>query len=305
MTDNDFFEVHAPCITFSDCEGAGEAFRVHSGSDLFGREAFLSVSAQLYAEAAASSLGRVFTFGPVFRAEKHNTSRHLAEFMMLEVELCFISEISQLMDFIETMLKRCIKNLPSQLLKPFGNEVNQRNSFLKDAPFTRLTYEQAIKLINSHADHHGTRFSNSLEWGMPLQTEHEKYLTESIVGGPTFVFNYPSKVKAFYMKSNGDVSSKKSWELSTVSCCDLLLPGVAEVVGGSIREDRLDVLEKTMEYNGLDPLTYAWYLDLRRFGSAPHGGFGIGFDRILQYLTATNNIRDVVLIPRTLGNSTC
>lgn len=295
------FEIHAPVITFSDCEGGGEAFQLVEGEKMFGKNAYLTVSAQLHAELGASALGRVFTFGPVFRAEKHNTSRHLAEFHMLEVELSFINCSSELMDFVDNLIKDTLRKVDFSDFRCVLCE--ERILKLSEAPLQRISYTDAVRELNNCEEKGLVKFQHELKWGNALQTEHEKYLAENIINGPVFVFDYPAKVKAFYMKN--DLKEDCIWEDSTVACFDLLLPHVGEIVGGSVREDKLGNIKLNMSKFGLLEEDYEWYLDLRRFGSAPHGGFGLGFDRLLQYLTVTNNIRDVVLVPRSQGNSCC
>jgi asparaginyl-tRNA synthetase len=300
-------EIHAPCITFSDCEGGGQAFKIQDGEKIFGKDSYLTVSAQLHAEMAASALGRVYTFGPVFRAEKHHTSRHLAEFLMLEVEICFIDSVSQLMDFAEKMLRQAVGSIPEELWGAFKSDemMGRRQALLAPNLYHRMTYSEAIRLLERDVETGKIQFTNPVRWGLGFSPEHEKYIAEIIVGGPVFVHDYPAPTKAFYMKSDSEYNTIDDWQQSTVSCFDLLLPHVAEVIGGSIREDRLYRLQKSMERFGLAAEDYEWYLDLRRFGSAPHGGFGLGFDRLLQYLTLTKNIRDVVLVPRAAGVAQC
>lgn len=290
-------EIHAPVITFSDCEGAGEMFSLKGSKEFFGAEAHLTVSAQLHAEIAAASLPRVYTFGPTFRAEKHNTVRHMSEFWMLEPEISFIDDLGVLMNFVESLLarvsSRLLESSAADLAIIHGStdsdELMKRINDLT-RPYERITYDDAIKGLNKNAH----EFKQSPKWGAPLQLEHEKFLTEKIVGKPCFVTDYPATIKSFYMRRNADDK--------TVSCFDLLVPGLAEIVGGSLREERGNVLlERTREF-GLNQDAYQWYLDLRNFGGVPHGGFGLGFDRFLQYITGIHNIRDVCMIPRTRDN---
>lgn len=289
-------EVHAPAITFSDCEGAGEMFSLNKSTEFFGAEAHLTVSAQLYAEMAAASVPRVYTFGPIFRAEKHDTVRHMSEFWMLEPEISFIDSLDVLMDFIERLLgqasSRLLESSYSDLATIHSKQDVGSDDLLKriddlTRPYERMTYDEAIKTLGKHAH----KFKQIPKWGASLQLEHEKYLAEKIVGRPCFVVDYPASIKSFYMRRNDDGK--------TVACCDLLVPGLAEIVGGSLREERADVLRDRIRELGMSEDAYQWYLDLRCFGGSPHGGFGLGFDRFLQYITGIHNIRDVCMIPRT------
>lgn len=285
LIDRKFTEVHSPSLTFSDAEGGGQCFSIKNSEDYFGKETYLGVSAQLYLEAAAIALGRVFSFGPVYRAEKHHTSRHLSEFMMLEVEISFLQDIHELMDFCESMLMDCVTSLENYV--PLVKRISPEDCF------QRISYTEAIDLLRGC----GVQFSLVPEWGNALQTEHEKYLADNIFKRPVFIYDYPKITKAFYMKNNitGD----------TVACFDLIFPGVGEIVGGSLREDNLDVLATKIKDSGLDESEYQWYLDLRRTGSVPHGGFGIGFERLCQFLLEASNIRDVTFIPRIPGSHIC
>lgn len=298
-------EVHAPVITFSDCEGAGENFHLREGPEFFGSDASLTVSSQLHAEIGACSLGRVFTFGPIFRAEKHHTKRHLSEFWMLEPEIAFIDDIGSLTEFIEDYLKNVTRSLMSDFKEDIDVCINnsddprmaeKRLTDLQSKPFQTIQYREAIELLQKRP----LDFKFPVKWGLPLQTEHEKYIAEKVFDGPVFIIDYPEAVKAFYMKSNDQAVDSNG---PTVACLDLILPEIGEIAGGSIREHRLDVLKGKMTKFGLDASTYDWYLDLRRYGSVPHGGFGLGFDRYLQYITRTSNIRDVTLIPRYEGSN--
>lgn len=289
----EFVEVQAPVITFGDCEGAGESFVLKDGDKFFGSEAHLTVSAQLHGELAAASLPRVYTFGPTFRAEKHNTSRHMSEFWMLEPEISFLDKLDDLMDFIEDMLTTVTKGLLETPDIHFIRKKMDASTSIADGRFERMTYKAAISLLEKHS--HEFRFP--VGWGLPLQLEHEKFLAEKLVQKPVFVTNYPAKIKSFYMRDDA--------EGETVACCDLLVPGLAEIVGGSIREERYDVLKAKMDQLKMNSERYDWYLDLRKYGTVPHGGFGLGFDRYLQYLTGVPNIRDVCLVPRTRGDVSC
>jgi len=284
-------EIHAPVLSFSDCEGGGEAFSITDGPSLFtGKEAYLSVSAQLHAEAAAMALGRVYTFGPIFRAEKHRTRRHLAEFTMLEVELAFVDTVQELMDFCESMIREAAGSLKDSF------PVFEERRCSLERSFARVCYSQVIDALKEA--HNKEPFKFEPIWGEGLHSEHERYICEQLYQGtPTFVYDYPRNCKAFYMRVNEDPA--------TVACFDLLFPHVGEICGGSIREERFVQMEESIRHFGLRSKNYDWYLDLRRFGSAPHGGFGLGFDRIVQYLTGMGNIRDVVLFPRAVDSANC
>ena len=311
--DRGFFYFHTPIITASDCEGAGQMFQVttknlydlkkdENGSiiyedDFFGKQASLTVSGQLEGELAATALGQIYTFGPTFRAENSNTPRHLAEFWMIEPEMAF-ADLNDNMEIAEEMLKYIIQyvldNAPEEM-EFFNSFVDKglldRLHNILDNEFGRVTYTEAVELLKKS----GHTFEYPVEWGIDLQTEHERYLTEQIYKKPVFVTDYPVEIKAFYMRLNDD---KK-----TVAAMDLLVPGVGEIIGGSQREERLEVLENRMNELGLKKEDYWWYLDLRRYGSCKHAGFGLGFERMVMYLTGVNNIRDVELHPRTVGNA--
>ncbi len=304
-----FVYAHTPLITASDCEGAGEMFRVttldldnvpktESGEvdysqDFFGKSANLTVSGQLNAETFALAYGKTYTFGPTFRAEKSYTARHAAEFWMIEPEIAF-AELDDDMQLAEDMLKYIIKHV----LATCGAEIDFFTQFLDkelrgrleklvDSTFTRLSYTDAVAMLEKVKD----QFEYPVFWGCDLQSEHERYITEKIVGGPTFLINYPKEIKAFYMRLNDDGK--------TVAACDLLVPGIGELIGGSQREERMDVLKTRMAECGLDEKDYWWYLDLRRYGGTRHAGFGLGFERLIMYLTGIANIRDVLPFPRT------
>eukprot|EP01132_Coremiostelium_polycephalum_P010311 gene10311-12653_t len=298
---NGFINVHTPIITASDCEGGGEQFELKTsggGGDknqaphFFGTPSFLTVSGQLEAEIYASSHSRVYTFGPTFRAEKSNTTRHLAEFWMIEPEIAFIN-LKDNLDIAEDFLKFIIKSILFDCKNDidFFNQridknLHQRLSKTLENQFIRLPYTEAVDILNKSKEN----FENQIEWGMDLQREHEKYLTNHFGGIPVFVIDWPKQIKPFYMRENDDNK--------TVSNMDLLVPEIGELIGGSIREERYDVISKRIKELGMDEETYNWYLDLRKFGSAPHGGFGLGFERFLQYITGLQNIRDVIPIPR-------
>lgn len=276
-------------MTFVDCEGAGETFAVEGSKDFFGKTAYLTVSAQLHAEMATASVPRVFTFGPVFRAERHHTIRHLAEFWMLEVEMAFVQDLNTLMNFAEACLRNVFEAIyaavPEELefLAKNNPSLEERWRLLRE-PFARVPYKDAVELLKEKAFQTDPTVSFSLE--------HERYLSETVFGSPVFVISYPASLKPFYMRPNEGEDS------DTVANFDLLLPHLQETIGGSLREERLDRLTLAIANAGLSQDDYQWYLDLRRWGSVPHGGFGIGFDRFLQYITGTVNIRDVVLVPR-------
>ena len=297
-----FVYVHTPLITSNDAEGAGETFTVTTRSDakyeddFFGKHASLTVSGQLHAEAFALAFRDIYTFGPTFRAENSNTARHASEFWMIEPEIAF-ADLEDDMCLIEDMVKYCIEyvmeNCPEEM-NFFNTMIDktliERLNHVRNSEFARITYTEAIDLLKK-AD---VEFQYPVEWGIDLQSEHERYLAEKIVQGPMFLTDYPKDIKAFYMRNNDDGK--------TVAACDLLVPGVGELVGGSQREERLDVLEKRMEELGMNKETLDWYLDLRRYGGVKHAGFGLGFERMLMYITGINNIRDVIPFPRTPKN---
>lgn len=308
-----FVYVHTPLITASDCEGAGEMFKVTTfdmnnvpktadgkvdySQDFFGKAANLTVSGQLNVETYAMAFGNVYTFGPTFRAEKSNTLRHAAEFWMIEPEIAF-ADLADDMQLAEDMLKYVV----NYILSACPDEIEFFNSFvdngLKDrltkivnSHFVRMSYTKAVELLSVHND----EFEFPISWGADIATEHEKYLTEKIVGGPVFVTDYPKEIKSFYMRINDDGK--------TVAATDMLVPGVGELIGGSQREERLDVLQARMKELGLNEKDYWWYLELRKYGGTKHAGFGLGFERLVMYLTGVSNIRDVLPFPRTVGNA--
>ena len=308
-----FVYIHTPIITASDCEGAGEMFRVTTldltnvpknedgtvdyTQDFFGKSANLTVSGQLNVESFAQAFGNVYTFGPTFRAENSNTQRHAAEFWMIEPEMAF-SDLSDYMDNAEAMIKFVIKTVLEkcpQEMEFFGKFVDKellpRLQHVKDSDFVRVSYTEAVKLLQES----GAKFDYPVSWGCDLQTEHERYLTEQLFQKPVFVTDYPKEIKAFYMRQNDDGK--------TVAAADCLVPGIGEIIGGSQREERLDLLEARMKELGLNPEDYWWYLDLRRYGSTHHAGYGLGFERLVMYLTGMSNIRDVLPHPRTVGNA--
>ncbi len=305
----DFLYVHTPVITASDCEGAGEMFqvttldvenpprtaegRVHYGEDFFGRRASLTVSGQLEGETYACGLGNIYTFGPTFRAENSNTRRHLAEFWMIEPEMAF-ADLADDADLAEDYLRAMFQHVLTHCradLEQFNKHIEPKLFAtlepLAEGRFRRITYTEAIDLLKKS----GQTFEFPAEWGQDLQSEHERWLTEEIFKGPVTVTDYPKGIKSFYMRLNDDER--------TVAAMDVLLPQVGEIIGGSQREDRLDLLEARIRASGLKPEDYWWYLDLRRFGSVPHAGFGLGFERLVQFCTGMQNIRDVIPYPRT------
>lgn len=312
FNDRGFVYVHTPIITASDAEGAGEMFRVTTmdidnpvrndegkvdfSEDFFGSESNLTVSGQLEVEGYAMAYGKVYTFGPTFRAENSNTPRHAAEFWMVEPEIAF-AELSDVMNLAEDMVKFIIKYVMDKL----PEEMNFFNSFIDkglierlnnvvNSDFARVTYTEAVELLEKS----GKEFKYNVGWGSDLQTEHERYLSEEVFKGPVFVTDYPKDIKSFYMRLNDDNK--------TVAATDLLVPGVGELIGGSQREERIDVLEMLMNEKGINVEDYQWYLDLRRFGGNKHGGYGLGFERMVMYLTGMKNIRDVIPYPRTVNS---
>ena len=308
-----FVYVHTPIITGSDCEGAGEMFQVTTldlnnvpktedgqvdySQDFFGKKTSLTVSGQLNAENFAMAFGDVYTFGPTFRAENSNTQRHAAEFWMIEPEMAFC-DLAGDMDVAEAMIKHIIR----RVLERCPQEIEFFNSFvdkgLKErlehvasSDFGRVSYTDAVEILKKNND----KFDYKVEWGTDLQTEHERYLTEQVYKKPVFVTDYPKEIKAFYMRLNDDGK--------TVAAADCLVPGIGEIIGGSQREERLELLESRIRELGMKPEDYWWYCDLRRYGSCRHAGFGLGFERMVMYLTGVSNIRDVELHPRTVGNA--
>ena len=303
-----FFWIHTPIITASDAEGAGQMFRVSTldfanlprtpdgkvdfDQDFFGREARLTVSGQLNVETYCLAMSRVYTFGPTFRAENSNTRRHLAEFWMIEPEIAFadLAADAQLAeDFLKYIFRALLDERKDDMAffeKFVDKECVQRLQGLVESKFTRMEYTDAIKTLEQS----GQKFEFPVKWGVDLQSEHERYLTEKVVKGPIAVINYPKDIKAFYMRINDDER--------TVAAMDVLAPGIGEIIGGSQREERLDVLDRRIAEMGLDAKDYWWYRDLRRYGTVPHAGFGLGFERAIQYATGMENIRDVIPFPR-------
>ena len=306
-----FLQVHTPVITTSDCEGAGEMFTVTSleparlqgpeafAEDFFGRRAGLTVSGQLQAEIFALSHSRVYTFGPTFRAENSNTSRHLAEFWMLEPEMAFC-DLAGNMEMAEVMIKYLINAVLAEceadldLFDRFiAKGLHDKLARVCDRPFVRLSYTEAV----AELERSSRRFDFPVQWGLDLQAEHERYLCEEVAQAPVIVTNYPKKIKPFYMRLDDDGH--------TVAAMDIMVAGIGELIGGSQREERYDLLAQRMTEAGLDLEQYSWYLDLRRYGSVPHSGYGLGFERLVQFVTGMANIRDVMPFPRTPGSAPC
>lgn len=310
--DRGFVYVHTPIITASDAEGAGEMFQVTTldlkevprdekgavdyTKDFFGSKANLTVSGQLEVEAFAMSHRNVYTFGPTFRAENSNTTRHAAEFWMIEPEMAF-AELADVMDNAEAMIKHvichCLETIPEEMA--FFNQfidkgLIERLEHVANSEFARMTYTEAVEILEKSQEN----FKYPVSWGTDLQSEHERYLTEKIVKGPLFVTDYPKEIKAFYMTLNPDEK--------TVACCDMLVPGIGELIGGSQREHRPKALEKMMDEKGMNKADYQWYIDLDRFGGCKHGGYGLGFERCVMYITGMTNIRDVLPYPRTVNS---
>ena len=325
-----FYQLHTPIITGSDAEGAGEMFRVTTldldnlpiteegqvdmGQDFFGKESNLTVSGQLEAELGAMALGQVYTFGPTFRAENSNTSRHLAEFWMIEPEIAFadlkddmelaedclkyvlryaLEHCSDDLAFLEREKRRLKSNCPKPIAMSSLSGLDCKR--VVDAPFTHLTYTDAIDLLRNSKPYKKKKFKFPVEWGIDLQSEHERWLVEKHVGGPVIVTDYPAGIKAFYMRANDDGK--------TVAAMDVLVPGIGEIIGGSQREERLDVLKKKCAEFNIPEDHVWWYLETRKFGTSPHCGFGMGFERLVMYVTGMTNIRDVIPFPRTPLNA--
>jgi asparaginyl-tRNA synthetase len=313
FSESEFLWVNTPIITASDAEGAGELFRVSTldalnpprtpegkvdfSQDFFGREAFLTVSGQLNVETYCMALSKVYTFGPTFRAENSNTSRHLAEFWMVEPEIAF-ADLSADADLAQALLKYIFKAVLTERpddMAFFEDRIEKgviaKLNGIVDREFVRMDYTEAIRILEN-AKH---AFEYPVKWGVDLQSEHERYLAEKHVGGPVVLMNYPKEIKAFYMRLNDDNE--------TVAAMDVLAPGIGEIIGGSQREERLDVLDARLAATGLDKAAYGWYRDLRRYGTVPHAGFGLGFERTVAYVTGLSNVRDVIPFPRTPGSA--
>ncbi len=302
FNEREFTYVHTPIITASDCEGAGEMFRVTTNptgkpeEDFFGKQSYLTVSGQLEGETFACALSNIYTFGPTFRAENSNTTRHAAEFWMIEPEMAFCNlegDMDLAEDFMKFLVKDVLENNEGDLTifeKFIDKGLRPRLEKLASSGFGRMTYTEAVEqLLKS-----GKKFDYPVEWGVNLQSEHERYLCEEVVKGPLTVYDYPKSIKPFYMRSNDDGK--------TVTAMDVLVPGVGEIIGGAQREERHDLLKERMIADGLDLEDYGWYLDLRKYGTVPHAGFGAGFERLLMYVTGMQNIRDVIPFARTPGH---
>lgn len=313
LTEQGFFWVNTPIITTSDAEGAGDMFRLSTldlanlprlpdgkidfRKDFFGREAFLTVSGQLNVEAYALAMSKVYTFGPTFRAENSNTPRHLAEFWMVEPEIAF-ADLAANADcaegFLKAIFKAVLEERPDDMAffaeRVQPDAISRMEAFIAK-PFERIDYTDAITILQKS----GQKFEYPVAWGIDLQTEHERYLAEKHIGRPVVVMNYPEAIKAFYMRLNDDEK--------TVAAMDVLAPGIGEIIGGSQREERLDYLDRRMVQFGLDPAAYGWYRDLRRYGTVPHAGFGLGFERLLVYICGLSNIRDAIPYPRAAGTA--
>ena len=304
-----FLYINTPILTPSDCEGAGHMFRVttldflnpktivKTEDDFFGKPVFLTVSGQLEGETYACALGKIYTFGPTFRAENSNTSRHLAEFWMIEPEVAF-NDLIQNMDLAESFIKRIIRDVLNRCgedMQFFEERVEkgiiQNLELVLNKDFKRISYTEAVDILKSS----GEKFEFEVAWGKDLQSEHERYLAEKHFNGPVILYDYPKEIKAFYMRLNDDGK--------TVRAMDVLVPRIGEIIGGSQREERLELLQSRMENAGLNPEDYWWYLDLRRFGGVPHSGFGLGLERCVQFITGMANIRDVIPYPRTPGSA--
>ncbi|MDN3473231.1 asparagine--tRNA ligase [Pseudoalteromonas sp. APC 3355] len=309
-----FYWISTPIITASDCEGAGEMFRVSTldmqnlpltdkgdvdySEDFFGKEAFLTVSGQLNGETYASAMSKIYTFGPTFRAENSNTSRHLAEFWMVEPEVAF-ADLEDIAKLAENMLKYVFKAVLEERrddMEFFAQRVEKtaitRLEEFVDKDFAQVDYTDAVEILKNC----GKKFEYAVEWGVDLQSEHERFLAEEHFKAPVVIKNYPRDIKAFYMRQNEDGK--------TVAAMDVVAPGIGEIIGGSQREERLDVLDARLEEMGLNKEDYSWYRDLRKYGSVPHSGFGLGFERLVAYVTGMGNVRDVIAFPRTKGSAT-
>ena len=313
FSERGYYWINTPIITASDAEGAGDMFRVSTldlanlprtennavdfDKDFFGRETFLTVSGQLNVECFCLAMSNVYTFGPTFRAENSNTSRHLAEFWMVEPEIAF-ADLDDLAgvaeEFLKYLFKAVLDECPDDMAffeKRIEPEAIKRLEKFIETDFVRVDYEEAIRILSES----GEKFEYPASWGLDLQTEHERYLTEKHFNAPVVVMNYPTEIKAFYMRLSDDER--------TVAAMDVLAPGIGEIIGGSQREERLDVLERRMDELSLDKDHYSWYVDLRRYGTVPHAGFGLGFERLINYITGMSNIRDVIPFPRVPGKA--
>lgn len=315
-----FTKTNPPLVTASDCEGAGELFKIESNSKIskqeqfFGKEAFLTVSTQLHLEVLCAALNRVWTLSPCFRAEESDTNRHLSEFWMLEAEISFVNHVSQLTHFAETMIKSVVQNLVDDHNGMGSNLINtveksnvqtmvDRWNMLLSKEWDSITYTKAISILQESFDSKVVSFETRPNWGDSLKSEHEKWLAGTYFKNPVFITDYPLEEKAFYMKINE--GTREDQLKPTVACFDLLVPDIGELIGGSLREHDLNKLKNEIERRGMDITSLKWYLRLRENGTVPHGGFGMGFERLLQYLTCTENIRDVIPFPRSANNCLC
>ena len=311
FSERDFTNVHTPIITDSDCEGAGEMFRVSTlnpakaeaqqfENDFFGKPTYLTVSGQLEGEAFATALSNIYTFGPTFRAENSNTTRHASEFWMIEPEMAFCDlegDMDLAEEFTKYLVDDALNNNEGDLAifaRFVDKGLHQRLKFVSEKPFQRVSYTEAVEILEKS----GKKFDYKVEWGVNLQSEHERYLTEEYFNSPVTVYNYPKSVKPFYMRTNEPDSEGRE----TVTAMDVLVPGIGEIIGGAQREERMDVLKANMADHNLSEDDYGWYLDLRKYGTCPHAGFGMGFERMLMFVTGMKNIRDVIPFARTPGS---
>ena len=309
--ERDFTYVHTPIITDSDCEGAGEMFRVTTldpsqagaqkfENDFFGKATYLTVSGQLEGEAFATALSNIYTFGPTFRAENSHTSRHASEFWMIEPEMAFCDlegDMDLAEEFTKYLVDDTLKNNEGDLdifARFVDKSLLERLRFVSEKPFQRVSYTEAVEILENS----GQKFDYPVSWGINLQSEHERFLTEQHFKCPVTVYNYPKSIKPFYMRTNEPDSEGRL----TVTAMDLLVPGIGEIIGGAQREERIDILRANMQEDDLSLEDYSWYLDLRKYGSCPHAGFGMGFERMLMFVTGMKNIRDVLPFPRTPGH---
>lgn len=321
FVERSFIQCHTPIITPSDCEGAGEVFTITRPENFFGVPKYLTVSSQLYLEALTAAVPKVWTLSPAFRADKSDTARHLSEFYMLEVEIAFIDTLDPLIALIEDMVKTLVRSISTSRLgketlsvvgdEDKARELEERWKGLLERPWSRITYTEAISRLSSAVEQKEAQFSSPPVWGATLQAEHERFLAQTVFNGPVFVTDYPKSLKPFYMLPSASISPTPG-EGETVACFDLLVPAVGELVGGSLREHRYDELLAEMQKRGMavgdgdeDEGSLRWYLELRKWGSIKHGGFGLGFDRLVCYLAGVENIREAVAFPRWVGRCDC
>ena len=321
FAERSFIQCHTPIITPSDCEGAGEVFTITRPENFFKTPKYLTVSSQLYLEALAAAAPRVWTLSPTFRAEKSDTARHLSEFYMLEVEAAFIDTLDPLITLIEDMVETLVRSISTSRLgketlsavggEDKAGELEERWKGLLERPWSRITYTEAISRLNSAVEQKKAQFVSPPIWGAPLQAEHERFLAQTVFDGPVFVTDYPKSLKPFYMLPSASTALTPGGG-ETVACFDLLVPAVGELIGGSLREHRYDELLAEMQRRGMavggedeDGESLRWYLDLRKWGSVKHGGFGLGFDRLVCYLAGVENIREAATFPRWVGRCDC